>query len=177
MGSEMCIRDSDHPAYIKALASVTRRHLDTLDWAPEKIILSFHGIPERYFTSGDPYHCHCAKTARLLRKEMGWSDDDAPLAFQSKFGREKWLEPSTTGVIDELAANGTKQLAVITPGFMADCIETLEEIDIAAREQFLEAGGEGFSAIPCLNAEPEMIDLLTQIAQTELGGWFTPTPS
>ena len=167
----------DHPAYIKALASVTRRHLEGLDWTPEKIILSFHGLPERYFKSGDPYHCHCAKTARLLREEMGWSDDNAPLAFQSKFGREKWLEPSTTSVIDDLAANGTKRLAVITPGFVADCIETLEEIDIAAREQFLAAGGEQFNAIPCLNAEPEMIELLDQMTKQELGGWVAPTPS
>ncbi|MEL7486314.1 MAG: ferrochelatase [Pseudomonadota bacterium] len=161
----------DEPIYIDALAAVTRRRLETLDWAPDNVIISFHGLPERYFKSGDPYHCHCAKTARLLREKMGWSEQFAPLAFQSKFGREKWLEPATTDVIDRLAADGAKKLAVITPGFTADCIETLEEIGIAAREQFEEAGGEEFDAVPCLNAEPEMIDVLEAITRRELAGW------
>ncbi len=162
----------DERAYIDALAAVARRRLETLDWTPERVIISFHGLPERYFLSGDPYHCHCQKTARLLRAAMGWSEDQAPIAFQSKFGREKWLEPATTDVIDQLAEEGVKRLAVITPGFTADCIETLEEIAIAAREQFMEAGGETFDAIPCLNAEPEMIDLLEVIARRETAGWI-----
>ncbi len=162
----------DHPAYIEALAAVTRRRLDALGWEPERVILSYHGIPQRYFDAGDPYHCHCAKTSRLLRETMRWSDEYAPLAFQSKFGAEKWLEPATTDVIDRLAAEGVKRLAVITPAFTADCIETLEEIDMEAREQFEAAGGEQFDAIPCLNAEPEMIDLLETIARTETAGWL-----
>jgi ferrochelatase len=161
----------DDPAYIAALAAVTRRRLESLGWAPERIILSFHGLPERYFLAGDPYHCHCQKTARLLRAEMGWTEEFAPLAFQSKFGREKWLEPSTEGTLHALAQEGVKKVAVITPGFVSDCIETLEEIDIAAREAFLTAGGEAFDAIPCLNDEPEMIDLLETLTRRETAGW------
>lgn len=127
----------DEPAYIDALAGVYERWLETIDWAPERVILSFHGLPQRYFKAGDPYHCHCAKTARLLREKLGWSEEFAPLAFQSKFGREPWLEPATDAMIEELGAAGVKNLAVMMPGFVADCIETLEEIDIAARETFL----------------------------------------
>ncbi|MEM9706657.1 MAG: ferrochelatase [Pseudomonadota bacterium] len=162
----------DAPDYITALAAVTRRRIQSLDFDPEAVIISFHGLPERYFKSGDPYHCHCQKTARLLREEMGWSEDFAPIAFQSKFGREKWLEPATTDIIDALAADGVKKLCVVTPGFTSDCIETLEEIGIAAREQFEEAGGQNFDAIPCLNDEPEMIDFLVRFTRTELSGWL-----
>ena len=161
----------DDKAYIDALAAVTRRTFAGLDHTPERVVLSFHGIPQRYFDAGDPYHCHCQKTARLLRQEMGWTDEYAPLAFQSKFGREKWLEPAADEMIERLGANGVKNLAVIMPGFVADCIETLEEIDIAARESFIEAGGEKFTAIPCLNDAPEMIALLENIARRETAGW------
>ncbi|MGF1542954.1 MAG: ferrochelatase [Parvularculaceae bacterium] len=167
----------DHPAYIDALAAVTRRRLAALDWSPERIVISFHGIPQRYFDAGDPYHCHCQKTARLLRERMGWTREFAPTAFQSKFGAEKWLEPATTDVIDGLAADGARRLAVITPAFVADCIETLEEIGIAAREQFEEAGGMDFDAIPCLNDAPEAVDLLEAIARTELSGWIAEAPA
>lgn len=161
----------DEPAYISALAAIARRRLASLDWAPERIVISFHGLPERYFLAGDPYHCHCAKTARLLRAEMGWTEDFAPMTFQSKFGREKWLEPATEDVLKSLAEDGVKKIAVITPGFVADCIETLEEIDIAARETFLGAGGNAFDAIPCLNAASETIDMLELIARREMAGW------
>ena len=162
----------DAPAYIDALAAVTRRRLAGLDWAPERVVISFHGVPQRYFDAGDPYHCHCAKTARLLRETMGWTEDFAPIAFQSKFGREKWLEPATEDTIARLAGEGVKRLAVITPGFIADCIETLEEIDLAARETFEEAGGEQFNAIPCLNDAPETIDLLKHLVRRETAGWI-----
>ena len=162
----------DAPSYIEALAAVTRRRLDGLDWSPERVIVSFHGLPQRYFDAGDPYHCHCAKTARLLREAMGWADDFAPLAFQSKFGREKWLEPATEDTIEDLAKSGVKKLAVITPGFTADCIETLEEIDIAGRETFMEAGGEAFDAIPCLNDAPETVAMLEALTRRELAGWI-----
>ncbi|MEM8772217.1 MAG: ferrochelatase [Pseudomonadota bacterium] len=162
----------DDAAYIKALAAVTRRRLERLDWEPEKVVISFHGLPERYFLAGDPYHCHCHKTARLLREEMRWADDYSPLAFQSKFGREKWLEPATEDTLVKLAAAGVKRAAVITPGFTADCIETLEEIALAGRESFLSAGGEALDAIPCLNDAPEMIDLLESIARREAAGWL-----
>lgn len=163
----------DHPAYIEGLASVTRRELAKLDWSPERVVLSFHGLPKRYFEAGDPYHCHCAKTARLLREHMGWSDEFAPLTFQSKFGREPWLEPATDTTIEKLAENGVKKIAVITPGFVADCIETLEEIGIEARETFEEAGGEILHAIPCLNNSTEMTDLLEALVRDEAAGWIS----
>ncbi len=161
----------DEPAYINALAAVTRRRLEALDWTPERVVISFHGLPQRYFDAGDPYHCHCAKTARLLRETMGWAEEFAPMAFQSKFGREKWLEPSTEDTIQKLGEAGVKKLAVITPGFVADCIETLEEIALEARDTFEAAGGEEFDAIPCLNDEPEMITLLETLVRRETSGW------
>lgn len=162
----------DDPAYIDALAAVTQRRFKETGWSPERVVISFHGLPQRYFDAGDPYHCHCAKTARLLRAAMGWTEDFAPMAFQSVFGREKWLEPATEDTIKALAQKGVKKLSVITPGFVADCIETLEEIGIAARETFLQAGGEAFDAIPCLNDAPEMIDLLQTIMRRETAGWI-----
>lgn len=163
----------DAPAYINALASLARRRLDAIDWAPERVVLSFHGLPERYFKAGDPYYCHCAKTARLLREAMGWTEEFAPLAFQSKFGPEKWLEPPTEGVIVRAAESGVKGLAVMTPGFVSDCIETLEEIGIQARETFMKAGGEQFDLIPCLNDSPEMITLLETLVRREASGWVS----
>lgn len=161
----------DDPSYIGALASVTRSHLALLDWEPERVLLSYHGLPERYFLAGDPYHCHCAKTSRLLREEMGWSEDFAPLVFQSKFGREKWLEPATEDTLKQLAGDGFKRVAVITPAFVSDCIETLEEISIAGHETFVEAGGEALAAIPCLNDSRPMIDLLEILMRRETAGW------
>ena len=161
----------DEPAYIDALAATASRRLAALDWTPDRVVVSFHGLPERYFLAGDPYHCHCAKTARLLRERMGWTEEFAPLAFQSKFGREKWLEPATESVLEDLAAKGARNIAVITPGFVADCIETLEEIAIAGRETFLAAGGEQFDAIPCLNDAPEAIGMLETIVRRETAGW------
>ena len=161
----------DEPSYIAALAAVAHRHLSTENFSPERVVISFHGLPQRYFDAGDPYYCHCAKTARLLREAMGWSQEFAPLAFQSKFGREKWLEPATDATIAELASAGVKRVAVIMPGFVSDCIETLEEIDIAARETFMAAGGEAFTSIPCLNDAPEMKTLLATLARRETAGW------
>ncbi|MEO0397970.1 MAG: ferrochelatase [Pseudomonadota bacterium] len=162
----------DHPAYISALAASAEAHLKPLDWTPERVILSFHGLPERYLQAGDPYHCHCAKTARLLREAMGWEKDYAPLTFQSKFGPEKWLTPATDDTITTLAEQGVKNVAVMTPGFVADCLETLEEIAIAGRESFEEHGGEKFTAIPCLNASDEMTDLVEALVETETAGWL-----
>ena len=162
----------DHPRYIAALAATTREALSGLDWAPERVILSYHGLPERFFAAGDPYHCHCAKTSRLLREAMGWSADFAPMTFQSRFGPESWLKPSTAETIEALAAEGVKRIAVTTPGFVADCLETLEEIGIAAAEDFLEAGGEHFAALPCLNDSRGMVDLLHHIMMRETAGWL-----
>jgi len=162
----------DDPAYIGALKSVADDFLAALDWAPERIILSFHGTPKRHLDNGDPYYCHCSKTARLIRERMGWSEDFAPLAFQSKFGREEWLTPAAEETMRTLAGAGVKSLAVMTPGFTADCLETLEEIAIAGAQTFRAAGGEHFAAIPCLNASDPMIDLLEAVVSREIAGWI-----
>lgn len=162
----------DHPAYIEALAASTRDSLGALSWAPERIILSFHGTPKRHLTEGDPYHCHCLKTARLLRAAMGWSEAFAPVAFQSRFGREEWLGPATDDMIASAARGGVRRLAVVTPGFLADCLETLDEIAIGGRERFLEHGGAEFAALPCLNDSPYMSALLETLVEREAAGWL-----
>lgn len=161
----------DDPAYIGALKSLATQNLAALSWAPERVILSFHGAPKRWSADGDPYEEQCKATARLLRDAMGWSAEFAPLAFQSRFGREEWLSPATDATINELAAAGVKNLAVMTPGFVADCLETLEEIAIAGAEAFKQAGGEQFTALPCLNATPAMIAALDTLARRECADW------
>lgn len=162
----------DHPAYIDALAQSAREHLGGLGWAPERILLSFHGTPKRHLTEGDPYHCHCQKTARLLRAAMGWSAAFAPVTFQSRFGREEWLGPATDAMIAGAAREGVKRLAVMTPGFLADCLETLEEIAIGGRETFHANGGGDFAALPCLNDSPYMTALLEALVAREAAGWI-----
>ena len=162
----------DHPLYIEALAASIERHLAGLSWQPEVMLASFHGLPERYLRLGDPYHCHCAKTARLLRERLGWSEERLRLTFQSRFGREEWLKPYTDETVLALAQQGVKNLAIVTPGFAADCVETLEEINIAARESFLEHGGENFTFVPCLNDESDHIALLADLVRRELAGWI-----
>jgi ferrochelatase len=162
----------DHPLYIDALAASIERHLAELPWQPEVMLASFHGLPERYLRLGDPYHCHCAKTARLLRERLGWGEERLQLTFQSRFGREEWLKPYTDATVERLAREGVKNLAIVTPGFAADCVETLEEIDMGARESFLEHGGENFTFVPCLNAGDAHIRLLAEIVRRELAGWI-----
>lgn len=163
----------DDPAYIEAVATGIEWHLATLDWEPEVILASFHGLPKRYLLAGDPYHCHCAKTARLLRERLGLSDSAFRLTFQSRFGREEWLQPYTDETIAALAdKEGVRRLAVVMPGFVADCVETLEEIAMQGRETFEEAGGTHFSAIPCLNDSDAAIDMLEAMVTRELGGWW-----
>ena len=161
----------DDPAYITALAQSIKAHLATLDWAPEKVIASYHGIPMSYFKQGDPYHCHCLKTSRLLRDALGWDDDYLISTFQSRFGPEEWLQPYTDKTIEALAHAGTKRLAVFNPGFVSDCLETLEEIAVEARDEFLENGGEQFAHIPCLNDSDVGMDVIEAIVRRELGGW------
>jgi protoporphyrin/coproporphyrin ferrochelatase len=158
------------PAYIKALASVARTELG--EAAPERVIISFHGLPQRYVDAGDPYYAHCSETAQLLRTEMGWTEDYAPMTFQSKFGRGQWLAPATEATVLKLAGEGVKNITIITPGFVADCIETLSEIDIALRQTFLAAGGAHFNTIACLNDAPEMVGLLQTIIRRETAGWI-----
>ncbi|NNU15721.1 ferrochelatase [Parvularcula sp. ZS-1/3] len=158
----------DDDGLIEALADTCRRHTDE---TTERVILSFHGLPERYFKQGDPYHCHCQKTARLMREKLGWTTEFAPLAFQSKFGPETWLGPSTEDLVEEAAKEGLKNIAVITPGFVSDCIETLEEVGLGLAETFEEHGGESLKAIPCLNSSDAFIDLLERLCLRELQGW------
>jgi len=159
------------PVYVDALAASTRKNLGSLDFEPEVVIASFHGLPEAYFEKGDPYYCHCAKTARLLREALGWPEERLKLTFQSRFGRAEWLKPYTAETIGQLARSGIKRLAVITPGFAADCIETLEEMGIRGAETFRANGGEKYAALPCLNDSSASIAALSAIVKRELGGW------
>lgn len=162
----------DDPAYIGALASDIGAQLDALDFTPEVLLLSFHGMPERTLHLGDPYNCHCEKTARLLTDALNRPDIRIRTTFQSRFGRAKWLEPATDTTISEECANGTKRLAIAAPGFSADCLETLEELAIQGREQFEEEGGEHFAVFPCLNAREPGMDMLEAIVRRELSGWL-----
>ncbi|MBN8816623.1 MAG: ferrochelatase [Sphingomonas sp.] len=159
----------DDPAYIEALASSVRASLARLDFEPDALIASFHGMPERTLDLGDPYHCHCQKTARLLGEALG---KDTIVTFQSRFGRAKWLEPATDTTLAALPGQGVKRIAIIAPGFSADCLETLEELAIRGRETFVEAGGTDFAYLPCLNDSAESIAMLTTILSRELAGWI-----
>ena len=162
----------DHPVYIDALVASMNTHLATLDWAPDLVLASFHGLPKRYLDLGDPYHCHCMKTARLMREKLGWENDKLQVVFQSRFGSEEWLKPYAEDTVRDLAQSGTKNLAMIMPAFIADCVETLEEIAIGLKEVFEENGGENFTAVPCLNDSEEGIEVLTSLIETELSGWI-----
>lgn len=161
----------DDPAYIDALAKSLKAHVAQLKWKPEVILASFHGLPEEYFEKGDPYHCHCAKTTRLLREKLGWSEDFLRMTFQSRFGDKEWLKPYTIETVEELAREGVKNLAIVMPGFASDCIETLFEIDVENREVFEENGGENFAAIPCLNDSSEGMKVIQTVVERELKGW------
>jgi protoporphyrin/coproporphyrin ferrochelatase len=161
----------DHPAYIAALAASLARHLASLPWKPDTIIASFHGLPEAYLQKGDPYHCHCQKTTRLLGEAVGLGPDRLIIAFQSRFGRAEWLKPYTADTVADLARAGTRNLVIITPGFASDCVETLEEIAIGAAEIFHANGGKNLSVVPCLNDSPESIELLATLIRQELSGW------
>ena len=167
----------DHPSYIHALAESVRDHCAKLDWEPEVLLASYHGLPRENLDKGDPYHCQCQKTTRLLREALGWSEDRLRTTFQSRFGPKEWLQPYTDVTVEELASGGVKNIAVITPGFSSDCVETLEEIDIGVRELFLEKGGENFAFVPCLNDEEGHIRVLAQLAEEELSGWLSSVPA
>jgi ferrochelatase len=161
----------DAPAYIDALAASVRAHLAALDHEPEVILCSFHGMPQEYFDKGDPYYCHCAKTFRLLGEALGMGPEKLTLSFQSRFGTDEWLKPYTDETVKALAERGVKRLAMIAPGFSADCLETLEELDVENREIFLHNGGEKFSYIPALNDSEGGIAMLRAIVARELMGW------
>lgn len=162
----------DEPLHIAALAQDIGAQLDALDFVPEVLLLSFHGMPQRTLALGDPYHCQCLKTVRLLTAALDRPGLRVRPTFQSRFGRAKWLEPATDAVLAEEAANGTKRLAIAAPGFAADCLETLEELAIRAREQFTEAGGEQFAALACLNDRETGMAMLEALVRRELAGWI-----
>jgi protoporphyrin/coproporphyrin ferrochelatase len=162
---------SDNATYIDALANSIEAHLASLDWVPELVLTSFHGIPKSYFMAGDPYHCQCYKTARLLRERLGWSKEKLMVTFQSRFGPEEWLQPYTDKTVEKLAKDGVKRIAIINPGFVSDCLETLEEIAGEAGEIFHHNGGEKFTHIPCLNDSPDGMRVLEDVVRRELMGW------
>jgi len=166
----------DDPAFIAALADNLARQLTALAFVPEVLLLSFHGMPERTLHLGDPYHCQCRKTARLLAAALAprFPALRVETSFQSRFGRAKWLEPYTEAVLAAEAARGTRQLAIAAPGFSADCLETLEELAIRGREQFLAAGGAEFATLACLNDSAEGMAMIEALVRRELAGWILP---
>jgi len=161
----------DDPAYIAALKQSVEASLAALDFEPQAIVASFHGMPQRTLELGDPYHCHCQKTARLLGEAMG---RELIVTFQSRFGRAKWLEPATDKTLEALPGEGVTKIAIFSPGFSADCLETLEELNIRGRESFLAAGGTDFAYLPCLNDSPGGVEMLRILLQRELEGWHRP---
>ncbi len=162
----------DHDGYIKALAASVNEH-----WMqhgrPDKLVMSFHGVPRFSLDKGDPYHCHCHKTARLLAEQLGLAGERYVVAFQSRFGKAEWLKPYTQSTLEELGRSGTASVDVMCPGFVADCLETLEEIAIENRDAFLAAGGKTFRYIPCLNERHEWLAALQEIVTAHLGNWLT----
>jgi len=160
------------PVYITALVQSMENSIGKLGWQPDVVLASFHGLPQSYVDKGDPYQHQCATTVEHMREVLGWDENRLKLTFQSRFGPAEWLQPYTDKTIEQLARDGVKNIAVITPGFAADCIETLEEIAIEARDIFLENGGEKFAAIPCLNDSPEGINVLEAVVMRELQGWI-----
>jgi ferrochelatase len=162
----------DDPSYIAALRARLEEGLEALDFEPQAIVASFHGMPQRTLELGDPYHCHCRKTARLLSEASG---RELTVAFQSRFGRAKWLEPATDVTLGALARHGVTRVAILAPGFAADCLETLEELAIRGRDTFLAAGGTDFAYLPCLNDSEAGLAMLRTILARELEGWRAAT--
>lgn len=166
----------DHPKYISALANSIRQH-----WAEnkrgQKLLFSFHGIPQRYFDQGDPYFCHCQKTARLVAEELELEQDKWQVVFQSRFGREPWLQPYCDKTLEQLPDEGVRSVDIICPGFSADCLETLEEINIENRKIFIMAGGDEYAYIPALNASPEHIDVICEVLTAHMFGWPETMPN
>ncbi|RDE06024.1 ferrochelatase [Sphingomonas aracearum] len=159
----------DDPAYIQALKDSVEESLARLEFVPDAIVVSFHGMPKRTLELGDPYHCHCQKTARLLSDAMG---RELIVAFQSRFGRAEWLGPATDTTLATLPGKGVRKVAIVAPGFSADCVETLEELAIRGRESFEGAGGTHFAYLPCLNDTPGGIQMLQTLLRRELAGWL-----
>ena len=162
---------ADHPAYINALKQSVAAAVARLSWTPDRYLITFHGIPQRYVDEGDPYRRHCEETARQLATALGLADDEWVSGFQSRFGKEPWLEPYTEEVLERLGGQGVRRLVAICPGFTADCLETLDEIGREGAEQFASGGGQQFHLVPCLNDHPAWLDAMAAIARQELAGW------
>ena len=162
----------DEPVYVDALARSVGKHLATLDFEPEVVLASYHGIPKAYSEKGDPYYDHCLETTRLLREKLGWDDRKLITTFQSRFGAQEWLRPYTDETVEKLAKDGVKSIAVVNPGFSVDCIETLDEIGREAAETFHHAGGTNFAHIPCLNDSAEGMAVIEALVRRELQGWI-----
>lgn len=162
----------DQDFYISALARSVADSIAALDFEPQLVLTSYHGMPVSYFEAGDPYHCHCRKTTRLLAERLGWPRERLMVTFQSRFGRAEWLKPYTQETLETLPAKGITKIAVVAPAFSSDCIETLEELAITGREQFEHAGGERFAYLPCLNDSEPGMDMLEALVRKELGGWL-----
>ena len=160
------------PSHIEALAQSLERHLKSLEWEPDVILASFHGLPKAYLMAGDPYHCHCQKTARLLAERLKLPREKFAVVFQSRFGKSEWLQPYAQQTVEQLPSRGIKKIVMIMPGFASDCVETLEEVAIGLKETFLERGGEEFSAAPCLNDSETSIAMLETLVRNELQGWL-----
>ncbi|PNG27739.1 ferrochelatase [Methylocella silvestris] len=160
------------PVYIDALAESVRAGVGALDFEPEVVLVSFHGIPKSYVEAGDPYYDQCVETWRLLRERLDFSPERCPLTFQSRFGRAEWLSPYTDETVKELARKGVRRMAVLTPGFSVDCLETISEIGVENREFFIEAGGEQFALIPCLNDSALGMKVIRHIIAREIDGWI-----
>ncbi len=161
----------DEPVYIDALARSIEQHVAGLDFEPEVVLASYHGIPQSYVRRGDPYPRQCEETTRLLRERLGWDDRKLILTYQSRFGPEEWLQPYTDKTVEKLAREGVKSIAAFNPGFVVDCLETLEEIAGEAAEIFHKAGGRNFTHIPCLNDSPEGMEVIEALVRRELSGW------
>jgi protoporphyrin/coproporphyrin ferrochelatase len=161
----------DDPAHIDAIAESLASFMKRIDWVPDRILMSFHGLPREYLDRGDPYHCHCQKTIRLVRERLGLSKDKLQIVFQSRFGRAEWLKPYAQDTVEELGRQGVKNLLMISPGFACDCVETLEELSIGLKETFRDQGGEKFAVVPCLNDTPSSIAMLQRLIDAELSGW------
>jgi ferrochelatase len=162
----------DHPLYIEALARSVEDAYAGLSRRPDVLVTSYHGMPERYLAEGDPYHCHCQKTTRLLRERLGMAESEVMVTFQSRFGSEEWLKPYTVEEVARLAQAGKRHIAVMAPAFSADCVETLEEVEGEIRDAFIAAGGESFAYIPALNDSAGGMAVIEAIVRRELAGWL-----
>ena len=162
----------DDPVYIDAIVASMKADLAKLTFEPEVILVSFHGIPEEYLQKGDPYYCHCHATWRLMLDAFGWPAERFRMSFQSRFGPAEWLKPYTDETVKALAASGVKRMAIVAPGFSADCLETLEELNGENRHYFEGGGGEDFAYLPCLNDTPHGVRVIRNVVERELAGWL-----